>query len=296
MPESVADEIIIGYVEEVTWGTDPGTTRTLVRVTSENLRQVTDTVQSNEITGSRMVQDIVRTNVGVEGTIEWELSANTFDTLFQFVLMNSALGNNGSTLRSMTLEREYTDQTNLSDIFTGCVIDRMTLNVAPREIITGSFGIIGKIQSAGTGMTTPTAAATDAVVNAVDHVSALTEGGGSVDLLNWTMELNNNLRTRPLIGVLGPNSVALGRLEINGTIQLYFENNTAYAKYLNFTQSSLQIDITDGSSNGYRIAIPAIKYTEGEKPVPGPNNDIIVTLNWQAKSDGTKMISITALP
>ena len=45
--------------------------------------------------------------------------------------------------------------------------------------------------------------------------------------------LTNNLRGQEAIGSLGYIGIALGRLEITGNIELYFENADEYTTFLN---------------------------------------------------------------
>lgn len=298
MAESVADEILLGILAESTYGVDPGTARQLLRVTGESLESVASTVQSQELTGDRQIADVVRTDFGVQGDINFELSAEAFDDLFKGLLMSSSLGDNGSTLKSFVLEREYSDQSTLSAIFLGCMVNTFELNVAPGAIVTGKFGIVGRSESAGTGMTTPTAASTNPVLNAVDNVTAMTEGGGAITILGLTLRANNNLRPRPVVGSLYPQSQALGSLDVNGTLRIYFQNATLYNKFLNQTESSLAISIQTTGSKGYSFTVYRTKYTKARRVAGGKNTDIIVDVEWQGlkkTSSPLKTLNIAAL-
>ena len=298
MAESVADQVQLGIVAEGSYGVDPATTRQLLRFTSHTLERLQATVTSQEITGDRQIVDLIQTDLNIAGDINFELSAEAFDLPFQGLLMSSSLGDNGTTLKSYTIEEQYLDQSTLSEIYTGCMFNGMTLNVAPASIVTGSFNVLGKTSVAGTGMTTPTAAATNTVLNAITNVTALTEGGSAVELVSMVLRVANNLRPRPLIGVLGPNSMALGQLNVSGSLRLYFEDNTMYNKFRNMTGSSLSISIRTSGDKGYKFDVYNLKYSKARKVAGGINTDIIVELEFQGLKKATstyKTLSITAL-
>lgn len=295
MAKATADEILLGLINEVTYGTDPGTTRQLLRITGESLEAVEKSVLSAEITGDRQVADVVRTDFGIQGALNFELSAVGFDDLLEGFLLNSAIGDNGNTLRSFTLERQYSDLSSLSAIFKGCMVNGLNLNVAVGAIVSGSFDILGKTEVAGTGMTTPTAAPTSKVINAIGGITAITEGGSAIELLEWAMTGNNNLRGRPLLGTLGPQSMAAGRLEIGGTMKAYFETATLYNKFLNETESSLSISLEDSAGAGYSFTFPRVRYTKAKRVAGGINSDIVVEMGWQALRKATSAFNTIAI-
>lgn len=301
--ESTADQVTLGLVAESVWGTDPGTTRKLLRFTSESLASVEESVESQEITGDRQVRDVIRTAFNVAGDLGYELSADALDDLFQGMLMASSLGPNGVVPKSFTLERAYGDVATgaggTSRIFTGCMVNTWNMTVTPGSIVTGTFGILGKSESAGTTMTSPTAAPTKKVLNAISNVTALTENGSAVNLLELTMQLNNNLRQRPEIGSLSPVNIALGTLSLTGRLRAYYRNATLAAKFQAETETSLAITLADAGGEGYTFTLPRVRFSSARRIAGSRNSDIILEMDYQAMrntSSPNQTISIVAVP
>src|SRR5690606_35165316 len=137
----------------------------------------------------------------------------------------------------------------------------------PGEIVTGSLGFMGKtsaIAGSTVGSSTAGAATTSDPMNCVDHISALTEGGSSVELLSLELTVANGLRVQPRLGSLTPDGIGYGWFNVTGTIEAYFADATLLTKYFNNTQSSARITLTDGAGNVYVFDIPALRYTDGE--------------------------------
>ena len=92
-PGSTADSsrVQLYMGEEQCWGADPTTVSprpvlTAVRFTGESLTHTQDSVTSDEIRSDGQVTDLVRTQVGAEGDINYELSYGTFDRFFEGAL------------------------------------------------------------------------------------------------------------------------------------------------------------------------------------------------------------------
>lgn len=301
--ESTADQVTLGLVEESLWGVDPGTTRKLLRFTNESLASVEESTESQEITGDRQTRDVIRTAFNVQGELGFELSADAFDDLFMGMLMKSTLGDNDVIQKSYTLERAYGDVSTgaggTSRIYTGCMVNTFSVTIAPRSVVTGTFGILGKTESAGTTMTTPTAAPTKKVLNAINNVTAITEGGSSVNLLELTINLNNNLRARPEIGSLAPVNIALGSLIVSGRLRAYYRNATLAAKFQAETESSLAVTLTDAGGEGYSFTMPRVRFSSARRVAGAKNSDIILEMDWQAlrkTSSPNQTITVAALP
>ena len=201
---------------------------------------------------------------------------------------------NGTTKTSFNFERKYTDLSNELALFLGCMINELSLNIAPDSMITANFGIIGKIESSETASegTGYDAAGTNEVMNCTEDVLALFENQASVDSTAFNLSLNNNLRARNKIGGLGAFGIGVGKVNITGSIQVYFETKTMFDKYLNFTSTSLAVKIEDGAGNAYIVDLPNVKFTDGDRVAGSGDADIIANLTWQAIRNTTEDITI----
>jgi len=89
---SDANRTILRYVEEVAWGEVPAgpPTFTNLRETGEGLKGTKQTEVSEEIRSDRQIPGIIRTGIGAEGDLNFELSYASYDPFFLAVLMASA--------------------------------------------------------------------------------------------------------------------------------------------------------------------------------------------------------------
>ena len=89
---SDSDRVGVAYVVESEYGEFPsGPAETLqnLRLTSETFQQNTDTVQSTEIRSDRQVTDVIRTDVGASGDLNFELSYGTYDDFLEAALQGT---------------------------------------------------------------------------------------------------------------------------------------------------------------------------------------------------------------
>jgi hypothetical protein len=298
-----SSRVQVRYVEETTFGTTPASALTNLRATGFRLKRNTQGAVSEEIRSDRQIPDWIRTGIDVGGEIPFELVYGNLDTFLEGVfaadwLTNTGLAGvqsgtdllrNGSTAKSYTIEAEFGGVTQFHT-FKGCRADTFALAVTPGEIITGSVGFQGKLDTiqgttAGTGAAV--AAPTNDPMNAVDHVSAITEGGAAIELMGLNFNIANNLRMRRVIGSLSPDDIAYGRFVVTGDIRLYFADAALLNKYMNQTRSALSFTTTDVQGNAYTFQIDELKYTDADKPVDGNDADVVVTLPFQGLYDAT---------
>jgi hypothetical protein len=304
---SDANRVRIGYAAESVWGTTPASPALqLLRFTNDSLMANAEFSSSNEIRDDRQVSDVVRTNFGAGGDLGIELSYGAFDELFEallfsdWVLDGGGAGidtlENGVTSKFFTLEKHFVD-INQFIAFRGMMVAGGQISVEPGSFLTGSFSFLGKDAvpaSATVGDGSPVAAPTNAVVNAIDHITAFTEGGGAFggDVLGLNFEVQNNLRARPAVGVLGASSIGVGRIQVSGTFNTYFDSLTEYQKFINGTASSLGFTITDAAGNAYTIEFPRVRYTSGNPDTPGVDQDIVLPLEFTAFLDPVSGVTI----
>lgn len=196
---------------------------------------------------------------------------------------------NGTTLDSYQFEKEFSDLSNTFALFSGCCINTMSLNIAADQLITGTLGIVGKQEvtasSTADSDSTYTAAPTNEVMAAVEDIEAIVDNNTNISCTTFTFSLNNNLRSRNIIGTLGAISMGTGNVLVNGTVQMYFETSTIMDKYLDWTSSSLAVIAEDSDGNTYIFEFPNIKYSSGTRVAGGQNQDILADMAFEAYRD-----------
>ena len=74
---------------------------------------------------------------------------------------------------------------------------------------------------------------------------------------------------------------------------VYYENETLINKYLNESESELQVEVDDPTgSNPYTFYFPRVKYNGADVPLANPQSRII-TLPFVSLYDGTEASNLT---
>lgn len=214
----------------------------------------------------------------------------------------------GTTKTTFSIERQW-DDINVFELFTGMAVSTASLTIAPGSIITGAFSFLGAKQDdfATTQAGTPTAAGTERIVNAVDHVAGIMEGGftseSALCFTEISFSIDNQLRAQNCIGTLGAVGIGLGVAQITGTLTAFLEDKNLIEKYLDFTETKLAFRIQDtlaGSDrNIYIFTFPSVKFQTGQDVISGNAADGLVELEWtaQVESGGSaSAITIDRMP
>lgn len=294
----------IRIVPETTFGTTPATPALQnLRYTGESLSFNQRSVTSDEIRSDRSTVDLVRVGAEVSGDINVEMSFESFQDLLEGAFCSDfgapvadvSTIKNGTTLKSFTIQKHFQDlAVPIFQNFVGCRVGGLSLDFKSGSILTGSFSFMGLNATSGTsqiaGATFTNPGAGNQVMNAVTNLVEIKKDGVTMatKIKAMTLELNNNLRGQEAIGTLGNVGIALGRLEIMGNIELYFENATEYTAFLNATAFELSFKLLDADGNYYLFTMPNVKYEEGTINSGGLDQDLMVNGKWRALYDVTE--------
>jgi hypothetical protein len=246
-----------------------------------------------------MRSDLIQVGADVGGDFNFELSQIAFEDLFQMALCGTwgaptagvSTLKNGSTLRSATFQKIFNDATAATYLnMYGCRVGGFDLDFATAQILTGKFMVMGlgaTISETQITGATSVAAATKDVLNAVSNLITIEEDGvTSTSFFNkLTMSYNNNLRAQKAIGSLPAIGIALGTIDLTGTIEAYFENKTLYEKFINASSFSLALTLEDAEPNQFIITIPRAKFESGTVVSGGLDQDIMFSGTWRAIRD-----------
>jgi hypothetical protein len=196
---------------------------------------------------------------------------------------------NGTTEKSYSIEKEFEDITQFIS-YTGMMVSQLTLALASKSIATSALSFMGEtaaiaqVTIAGSNVAAPT----NDVMNAVSNVASIREGGSALSgtyAKNLNLTINNNPRALDGIGVLGAVGVGLGQCVVTGDMEVYFEDETLYEKFLNGTETSIDWRLADADGNTYIFTLHRVKYSEGNPDIPSSNADTMLPLNFQALRD-----------
>jgi len=202
---------------------------------------------------------------------------------------------NGTTKSSYNFERQYTDLSSKFALYVGCMFNQMNLNVGTNGIITGSFGVMGQLETSesSSGGSGYDAANSNDVMNSIDHVVGVYENAAAVDVLDTALTITNNLRERMRVGTLGPFDFGADAINVSGSFTAYYESETLYDKYLDFTDTSLAKVFEDADGNAYVIDLPGVKITDSARHAgAGLGDDFKVPCSFQAFMHDTELVTV----
>jgi len=196
---------------------------------------------------------------------------------------------NAANKKTFSLEKAYTDLSNVFSYHKGMIVNTMTLNAASGAIVEGSFGFMGR-DSAYTGTTIGTGAdvtpAATPIMSATANIGTIYIDGTALTttyLKSINLSTTANARQLDAIGNLYPIDVNLGSLGVTAAISAYFNDATQINRFLNGTSFSLVWSFQDSATNWIVVDLPYCKYNTGTVSAS--------TLNADTMSD----LSVTAL-
>jgi hypothetical protein len=204
--------------------------------------------------------------------------------------VNQNMLRNGTTKKSLFIEKQFQDLTDVNLSFTGMRVDTWSLSIDAEAIISGGFTFLGEGAAAGASLAgSVTNASANQLMNASNNVGTLTEGGAALTtpLRTVTVQINNNLRGLPAVANSQNIGVNYGRAEVTGTITAYFQDLTLYNKFINQTGTSLVVPVTDPGGNTIVVSILNMKMSEGNPAAGGINQDIVLPLTFNGLRDST---------
>lgn len=250
------------------------------------VRGFTDT--ASNINGYHLVTAVVETQITVASTLGSEALGDT-------VTIGGSYLRNGTTESSFFLEKAHSDITQFFK-YSGMVPNVLNLSVAADSIVTGSFSFTGKAEAlaqATGGDGSPTAATTTAVMNAVANVGQIMEGStlsaisASLFIQSIDFSLTNNIRPIRAIGSLPAVDLGVGSLDLTGTMNTYFLDNTLFDKFLANTDTGLSFKIEDTAGNAYIFTFHRVKFSSDTVDAGGIDQDVMENIGFTSLRHAT---------
>jgi hypothetical protein len=297
MPFSQGSRSSLSFVTEVTFGTTPAGNFTNLPFTTHSLNLTKDRVAGNDIQADRMPRVDRHGNRQVAGDIVVDLRDGVYDAFLESAMLNTWSTNVlkvGVTPKFFSVE-DYASDIDQARLFTGMTVSTMAISLAPNQMVTTTFGMVGKDMTVSATQKTQTAAANNAPFDAYSGDIAIGNVGSSsavaiVTGLDFT--LNNSFAPTFVIGDASAPSLEYGRAEIEGTITAYFEDTALINRFLNETETELEVSVNDPTgTNAYTFLFPRIKINSADVPVDGPTSRII-NMSFVALYDSTELSNL----
>lgn len=218
----------------------------------------------------------------------------------------------GTTKKSLTVEKTFTDLTTKALIYKGCIVNEMELNIEYGSLISGSF------KTMGNGYTQADAASEFASYLEYFKAAATSQSlNGSVDMPflatnvtgTWEQDafciqslklgLNNNLTTLNCIGREAPDDYSPGTAQITASLSSYLKDANWGLLAKKLSQESFALGFEVKNSDGwYGFYIPALQVTFDDPMSGGANQEISMDMSGVAKvgSGGESSLTIYREP
>ncbi len=197
------------------------------------------------------------------------------------------------------VERRFEDHSpETRELFLGMAINNFNITLAPQAIAVGSltwFGFNSGVSDDSplyadlyANLPVDIAAEQFDVYNTSNDIGRLGRGVDAIDaagvnfVLEATIEINNNLRRQPAVGVFGASGLGVGELSVTGTLSTYFDNDEILQIILTNAETSLDLITQGGDGRSMIFDLPRIKFSGGAPDVPGKNADVTIPGTYQA--------------
>lgn len=196
------------------------------------------------------------------------------------------------TPQSMTIETGFHDVGQFF-VVDGLRAGNLSMEVSAGAIVTGNTTTMGRQTKrvnteklTGVSYTALDAAATE-VVSATANVGALYVNGEvtSSAIQSIQFQLEGNLRNQQAVGNKFPVGIAAGRLNLTGTVTVYFADGSMYDRFLDHETVALSFPIVDQDKNTYWFTIPSFKLSSDPIAPGGLDQDVMEALEFTAFRD-----------
>ena len=287
----------LSFITEATFGTTPAGDFANLPFSTHSLNLTKDVLAGTDIQADRMGRVNRQGNRQVGGDIVVDLRDGDFDVLLESAMLNAWATNVlkvGTTPKFISVE-DYAADIDQARLFTGLSVSTMGISLAPNQMVTTTFGMVGKDMTMSATEKTQTAASGAAPFDAYSgDISIGNVGGASavaiVTALDFT--LNNSYAPTFVIGDDSAPSLEYGRAEVEGTMTAYFEDAALINRFLNETETEIEVSVNDPTgANAYTFSFPRVKINSADVGVDGPTSRMI-SMSFVALYDTTEATNL----
>ena len=297
MPQAQRSQTELAFIPEVTYGVTPSPSpqTTAIDHVSFNGNLNSATLTSNTVRADRQTAYARRGNSSTEGELVVELVPDNFDWLLEAVLQGTWAANVlkiGSTQRSFAIEQSFID-IDQHQVFNGVVFNTMSMEITTEDLVTASFGFMGKSTTAFSATRIDEVITTNPSKPVFFHEGGtFNEGGVAVaSMSSIAFEINNNITGNYGLGVTGYRNVTTGKVNVTGTVTGMFETTAMYNKFKNDTDTSLSFTLVAGAET-LKFEFHRVKFTSGSINASG-DAGVTVELQFTAIYDSTALNTLT---
>jgi len=294
----------LSYLEEVTFGTTPAGDFDSLPYTTHSLDFTKDRVQGNDIQPDRMPRHDRHGNKQAAGDIVTDLRADVYDSFLESLMFGTwdstpaAAPDElkvGTTPKYFSIE-DYAADIDQARLFTGMAVSQCAFSIRPNQMVTATWGMVGKDMTISATEKTVTAASLNAPFDAYSGALTIGDTGGALSAVATVtgidFTINNSLNPTFVVGSASTPQLEYGMASIEGTITAYFEDLSLMNRFINETETALKVAVDDPTgANEYSFLFPRAKFNGASVPVANPQSRII-TIPFVALYDSTEASNI----
>jgi hypothetical protein len=288
----------LSYIVESTFGTTPAGNFTAIPYNTHSLNLSKERVTGNEIQPDRMLRVDRHGNRQAGGDIVVDLRDGNFDPFLESALQavwDASPSSAPDELKVGTTPKFFSIEDAAEDIsqyrlFTGMSVSSMSVSIAPNQMVTTTFSMIGKDMTiSGSANTVDDATIAQPFDSYSGDVKIGDVGNSSASAIVTSIDFSIDNAQAPTF-VVGDDSapqLETGMATVEGTFTAYFEDAALINRFIDETETELVVSVNDPTSaNEYTFTFPKIKVNGADVPVEGQTSRVI-TLPFVALYDDT---------
>lgn len=282
----------LSYITEATFGTTPSGNFTNLPFSTHSITLTKDRLIGNDIQADRMQRVDRHGNRQVAGDIVADLRDTDYDPFLESAMLStwsSDVLKVGTTPKYFSIE-DYAADVDQARLFTGMTVNSMAVSLAPNQMVTTTFGMVGKDMSISQTEKTQDASSTNPTFDAYSGDLKIADTGGSLTsssiVTGLDFTLNNAFGATFVVGDDSTPALEYGRAEVEGTLTAYFEDLALINRFINETETALEVEVGDGT-NTMTFLFPRIKVNSADLGVDGPTSRFI-SVSFVALYDTTE--------
>jgi len=279
----------LSLVKEVTFGTTPAGNTANIPFTSHSLNLSKDLVAGTDIQSDRMPRHERHGNKQSAGDIVVDLRKGDYDLLLESAMLSTFDAGVANVLKVgvtpmfFSIE-DYSADIDQARLFTGQTVSTMGISIAPNQMVTTTFGMVGKGMTIGSTQRTQTANTGNAPFDAYSGNMLLANQGVSLAsptndlpiITQLDFNVTNSYAPTFVVGSDEAPALEVGRAEVTGSFSAYFQDDALINRFLDEDETAISVSVDDPTgTNAYTFLFPRVKINTADVGVDGPTSRMI---------------------
>lgn len=273
----------LSYLEEVTFGVTPAGSFQELPYNTHSLDLTKERVTGNQIRKDRLPVTDRHGNRSVNGDIVVDLAKGEFDPFLEAALLGGFATNIldvGTTPKFFSIE-DYAADLDASRLFSGCTVNSMSVSLAPNQMVTTTFSLVGKDMSTPPVEKTTSPSPGEVPFDSYSGDILLGDSGGVLTSIGIVTQLDfsvdNGFDPSFIIGSDSVSCMPYGMSTVEGTLTCHYSTaEPIIDRFINEVETGLEVSVNDPSGlNEYKFFFPRIKLNGAAVPVGGPGIRLI---------------------